>query len=94
MTEPSNLPDNQPGGDDDDISLLDLLIVLAKHKNLVLGLPFIVAVLAAGISLVLPVSYTGITKIVPPLQSQSSGAAAMLAQLGGGLAGLAGGRAA
>lgn len=89
MTEPSNLPDNQPGGDDDDISLLDLLIVLAKHKMLVLGLPFVAAVLAAGISLVLPVSYTGTTKILPPQQSQS-GTAALLSQLGGGLGGLAG----
>jgi len=89
MTQPSNLPDKQPSGDDDEIGLLDLLIVLAKHKKLVLGLPFVVAVLAAGISLLLPFSYTGTTKILPPLQNQS-GAAAMLAQLGGGLSGLAG----
>ena len=91
MTEPSSMPDSQPSADDGEISLLDLLIVLAKHKKLVLGLPFVTAVLAAGISFLLPVSYTGITKILPPQQSQSS-AAAMLAQLGGGaLAGLAGG---
>ncbi len=90
MTELSTVPDEQPSGDDDEISVLDLLIVLAKHKKLVLGLPLVVAVLAAGISLVLPVSYTGTTKILPPQQSQS-GTAAMLAQLGGGLAGLAGG---
>ncbi len=90
MTEPSDLPDKQPSGDDDEIGLLDLLIVLAKHKKLVLGLPFVVAVLAAGISFLLPFSYTGTTKILPPLQSQSSGAAAMLAQLGGSLGSLAG----
>src|SRR5450759_868671 len=89
MTEPSNLPDNQLTGDDDEISVLDLLIVLAKHKKLVLGLPFIVALLAVGISLLLPNIYTGTTKILPPQQCQS-GTAAMLAQLGG-LAGLAGG---
>jgi uncharacterized protein involved in exopolysaccharide biosynthesis len=89
MTEPSNLPDNQLSGDDDEISLLDLLIVLVKHKKLVLGLTFVVAVIAAGISLLLPNIYTGTTKILPPQQNQSS-ASAMLAQLGGGLAGLAG----
>ena len=89
MTEPSSLPDSQPSGDDE-ISLLDLLIVLVKHKKLVLGMPFVVAVLAAGISLLLPFSYTGITKILPPLQNQSSGTAALLSQLGGGLGGLAG----
>jgi tyrosine-protein kinase Etk/Wzc len=92
MTDPSNSPDSQTSVDDDEISLLDLLIVLAKHKKLVLGLPFVTAMLAAGISFLLPISYTGITKILPPQQSQSS-AAAMLAQLGGGLAGLAGGAA-
>lgn len=89
MTEPSNPPDSQPTeADDDEISLLDLLIVLAKHKKLILGLPFVAAVLAAGISLLMPNIYTATTKILPPQQSQSS-AAAMLGQLGG-LAGLAG----
>lgn len=74
--------------DDDEINLLDLAIVLAKHKNLVLGLPFAAAVVAAGISLLLPNIYTGVTRILPPQQSQST-AAAMLSQLGG-LAGVAG----
>lgn len=89
MTEPSIQPDNQASGDDD-ISLLDLLIVLAKHKKLVLGMPLVVAVIAAGISFLLPFSYTGTTKIVPPMQSPGSGSSALLAQLGGGLGGLAG----
>ncbi len=89
MMEPSNLPDNQPGGDDDDISLLDLLIVLAKRKKLVIGLPLVVAVIAAIISFLLPFIYTGTTKILPPQQSQSS-TAALLSQLGGGLGSLAG----
>ena len=90
MTEPSNLPDNQLTGDDDEISLLDMLIVLAKHKLLILGLPFAVAVIAAGYSLTLPNIFTANTKILPPQQSQST-ASAMLAQLGN-LGGLAGGK--
>ena len=73
---------------DDEISLLDLLIVLAKHKKLVLGLPFAVAVLAVGYSLTLPNIYTSKTTIIPPQQSQS-GVSTMLAQLGG-VAGLVG----
>lgn len=89
MTESSNLPDNQPTGDDDEISLLDLLIVLAKHKKLILGLPFVVAVIAAGISLQLPIIFTASAKIFPAQQSQSA-SSAMLAQLGG-IAGLVGG---
>ncbi len=76
--------------DDDEISLLDLVIVLVKHKKLILGLPFVVAVLAAGYSLLLPNIYTGTTRILPP-QGQSS-SSALLAQLGG-LASLAGGMA-
>ncbi len=88
MTEPSHAPDDRTTGDDKEINLFDLLIVLAKQKKLVLGLPLVVAVLAAGISFVLPVSYTATAVIVPPQQSASS-SAAMLSQLSGGLAGLA-----
>jgi len=76
--------------DDNDISLLDVLIVLAKYKLLLLGLPFAVAVIAAGYSLMLPNIFTANTKILPP-QGQSS-AAVMLAQLGG-IAGLVSGSA-
>lgn len=80
-----------PSGEDDEISLLDLGITLAKHKSLIIGLPGITAVIAVVYSLLLPNIYTGTTKILPPQQA-SSGASAMLAQLGG-LAGLAGGAA-
>lgn len=90
MTDPTTPPDTQsPDADDDEISLLDLLIVLAKHKMLILAFPFAAAVLAAGISLLMPDIYTATTKILPPQQSQSA-TAAMLAQLGG-LASLVGG---
>jgi tyrosine-protein kinase Etk/Wzc len=74
--------------DDDEISLLDLLIVLAKHKKMILGVTIGAAVVSAIISLLLPNIYTGTAKVLPPQQSQST-AAMMLGQLGG-LAGLAG----
>jgi uncharacterized protein involved in exopolysaccharide biosynthesis len=73
--------------DDDEINLLDLLIVLAKHKKLVLGLPFGAAVVAAIVSFLLPNIYTGTTRILPPQQSQSA-TAAVLNQLTGQLGGL------
>lgn len=88
MTEPSNLPDNQLAGDEDHINVLDLLIVLAKHKLLILGLPVVVAMIAAGYSLSIPNIFTGSTKILPP-QGQSS-SSALLAQLGGLVGGVAG----
>src|SRR5216683_6308314 len=75
--------------DSDEISLLDLLIVLAKYKRTVLGIPFVVAVAAAIISLLLPNIYTGTTRILPPQQSASA-ATAVLNQLGGALGGFAG----
>jgi tyrosine-protein kinase Etk/Wzc len=77
--------------DEDDVSLLDLLMVLAKHKRLVLGLPAAAAVASIVISLLLPNVYTATTKILPPQQTPST--SAVLAQLGS-LAGLAGGAAA
>ncbi len=80
---------NHQSPDDDEISLLDLAIVLAKHKWLILGLPFVTAILAVIYALTLPNIYTASTKIFPPQQSQSA-ASAMLAQLGN-LGGLAGG---
>lgn len=93
MTESSSLPNSQSAEAEDEINVLNLLIVLAKHKLLILGLPIVVAVIAAGISLLMPDMYTATTKILPP-QSQSS-VGSMLAQLGGaaGLVGaLAGGK--
>lgn len=84
-TQTNAQPQNhQP--EDDTINLLDLAIVLAKHKKTILGVPLIAAVLVAGISLLMPNIYTAKTVILPPQQGQSS-ASAMLGQL----AGLAGG---
>jgi uncharacterized protein involved in exopolysaccharide biosynthesis len=68
--------------------LLDTLIVLAKRKKTLIGFPAAAALIAAGISLLMPNIYTATTRILPPQQSQSA-AAAMLGQLGS-LAGLAG----
>ena len=74
---------------DDEINLLDLLIVLAKHKVMILIVTLGAALLAVGASLLMPNVYTGTARILPPQQGQSS-ASALLGQLGG-LAGLAGG---
>jgi uncharacterized protein involved in exopolysaccharide biosynthesis len=66
---------------DDEISLLDIAIVLAKHKKLILGLPLLAAVISAGITLLMPNWYTATAKLLPPQQSQSN-AVAILGQLG------------
>jgi uncharacterized protein involved in exopolysaccharide biosynthesis len=64
-----------------EITLVDLASVLAKRKRLVVGLPFVVGLLTALGSLLLPVSYTSTTRILPPQQNQSS-SALLLSQLG------------
>jgi uncharacterized protein involved in exopolysaccharide biosynthesis len=69
-----------------DISLLDLAIALAKRKTLVLGLPFLAGLVALAVVLLLPKTYTATARILPPQQKESS-ATAML----GGLVGAAGG---
>lgn len=87
---PSPGADPQAAGlDDDEISLLDLALVLARHKKLILGLPAVAAMTSIVVSLLLPNIYTATTRILPPQQTQST-SAAMLAQIGN-LAGLAGG---
>lgn len=81
-------PETKANQIEEEISLLDLLIVLAKYKKLILGLPLAAAVLVAGITLLMPNIFTATTRILPPQQGQST-AAAMLGQLGA-LAGAAG----
>ena len=74
---------------DDEISLLNLLQVIADNiKLLTLG-PLAMGVTALGISFAIPPTFTAKTQFLPP-QQQQSGAAGMLASLGGALGGLAG----
>jgi tyrosine-protein kinase Etk/Wzc len=61
--------------------VLDLLIVLARGKKIVLGATVAAAVLAAIVSLLLPNRYTATANILPPQQSPSL-AASMIGQLG------------
>src|SRR2546425_2114078 len=92
QSKPENFqgtPASQSPSADDEVSLLDLLIVLAKHKRIVLGAPSVVAIGAAIFSLLLPNVYTGTTRILPPQQSASA-ASALLSQLSGAFGGLAG----
>ena len=77
---------------DDEISLLDLLQVLADNLRLLVLGPLAVGLLALGVTFVIAPTFTATTRFMPPQQQQSS-AAAMLSSLGalGGLAGAASG---
>jgi tyrosine-protein kinase Etk/Wzc len=78
--------------EDDEISLLDLLQVVAENLRLLVLAPLAAGLLALGISFAIAPTFTATTKFMPP-QQQQSGAAAMLSSLGalGGLAGAASG---
>lgn len=73
-----------------DFNIVDVLIVLARRKKLILTFPFLVAVVVAGITLALPNIYLANTRLLPPQQSQSA-AGALLSQLGGIAGAVAGG---
>jgi uncharacterized protein involved in exopolysaccharide biosynthesis len=79
-------------GDDDEISLLDLLQTIVDNLRLLVLGPLAVGITALGISYFIPPTYTAKTQFLPPQQQQSA-AASMLASLGslGGLAGAVGG---
>lgn len=85
-----NTTNTHHDGDDDEIRFLDLLVVLARHKRLVICAPIIGGALAFALSYLITPIFSSTTKIMPPQQQQNSGVAAMLGQLGG-LAGAAGG---
>jgi len=65
------------------------LILLAKRKSFILKFVGVAVILSVIIVLLLPNTYTGNSKILPPQQNQSIGAMAALSQLGP-LAALAG----
>ena len=92
MTIPEQAEARQSPPEDDEISLLDLLQVVADNLRLLVLGPLAAGLLALGITFAIPPTFTATTKFMPP-QQQQSGAAAMLQSLGalGGLAGAAGG---
>ena len=84
------MTDNMLGshGEEDAISLVDLLLVFARHKKKIIIVPFLVGCITAGYSLIVPEIYTASTTLIPSDRKQSS-AMSMLSQLGP-LAGMAG----
>jgi uncharacterized protein involved in exopolysaccharide biosynthesis len=79
-------------GEQKEFDVVELLIMLAKHKRLIIGLPILASILAAALSFAMPNVYRAGVKLLPPQQGQS-GAAALLAQLGGVASVVAGGAA-
>lgn len=75
-----------------DVSLLDLLIVIGRRKKFLVVSTLAVATLALIVTLLIPKRFTATTTVLPPQQA-SSLSAALLSQMGnlGALGSLAGG---
>jgi uncharacterized protein involved in exopolysaccharide biosynthesis len=74
--------------DNDEISFLDIALVLAENWKTLVFVPLAAGLVALGYSFLIPPTYTAVTRILPPVQQQST-SAALAAQLGA-LAGLVG----
>jgi uncharacterized protein involved in exopolysaccharide biosynthesis len=81
-----------PEDQSQDVSVLDLLIILAERKRMIFWVTAGFTIAALIISLLLPKTYTATLTLLPP-QQNTSVAAALASQLGGmsGMASLAGG---
>ena len=81
-------PVDTPSHPKDEISLLDLLIMLAGRKSLILKITAAFVIVAIIVSLLLPQKFTATATVLPP-QQNSSLASMLESQLGGGLGSLA-----
>lgn len=80
---------------ENEVSLLDLLVLLLRHKRFILRFILAAALISTVVAFLLPVRYEGRVVLLPPAQSSSIGSS-LLGQLGGmgslgSLASLAGG---
>ncbi|GGX16466.1 transport-related membrane protein [Pigmentiphaga litoralis] len=95
QTHVKNMPDQGSGLyalDDDELSLIDVIQVIAENLRLLVLGPLVVGLIALGISFTLTPTFTATSRFLPPQQQQSA-AFGMLQSLGGlgGLAGAAAG---
>src|SRR4051812_41341810 len=70
------------------IPLLNLAVLLAENRGLVFLFPLLAGIAAIALSFLVAPTYTGITRILPPIQQQNP-SGILAAQLGA-LAGLVG----
>jgi tyrosine-protein kinase Etk/Wzc len=89
----SGAPPHPPAGEHE-VSFLELLVVLAQRKGIIVKLTAVGAILALAMAFILPKWYTAKTILLPP-QQNSSMSSLLMSQLGGlgSVAALAGGNA-
>jgi tyrosine-protein kinase Etk/Wzc len=64
-------------GSDGEMNSFDLIILLARYKKILLTVTIAVAVVLSIVCALIPATYTATSTILPPLQTQSAGAASM-----------------
>lgn len=88
MQDPTQPPNYSP--DDDEISLLDLMVTIADNLWLLIMGPIAAGLVALGFAFTMTPVFTAKTTVLPPTGGGGGSAAAILGQLGG-LGGLVGG---
>lgn len=81
-------PETEP---EEEINLLELLRVVVRNLPLIAKITAAAVILSVVYSLTLKNIYTARATLLPPQKDSGGGASALLASMGGGLAGLAGG---
>jgi tyrosine-protein kinase Etk/Wzc len=86
-----NSDQNEIENEDEEISLLDLVLVVVENLRLLVLGPLAVGLAALGISFMIPSTYTAKTQFLPPQQQQSSASALVQALGVGAIGGLSAG---
>jgi uncharacterized protein involved in exopolysaccharide biosynthesis len=86
-----NSDQNEIENENEEISLLDLLLVVVENLRLLVLGPLAVGLAALGISFMIPPTYTAKTQFLPPQQQQSSASALVQALGVGAIGGLGAG---
>jgi tyrosine-protein kinase Etk/Wzc len=89
MRDTTDIPPQMEG--EEEINLLELMRVVVRNLPLIAKITAVTVVLSVIYSLILTNVYTAKATLLPPQKDSGGGAAALLASMGGGLAGLAGG---
>jgi uncharacterized protein involved in exopolysaccharide biosynthesis len=88
MSQNNQTPHQPPPRAEDEINLLEYLLVLVKHKKMIIGSCVVTFILACIVTLLMTNIYTSTARVLPS-NDKSSGMASMLGDMGG-LASLAG----
>lgn len=77
------MDENSPSQQEDEISVINHVIAILKHKEFIIKTTFAVMGIAAVVSLIIPSVYVAEIKILPPQSTNSSMASLMASQMAG-----------